>query len=249
MHFKEDLSTVQGSKELSRLLLSAIMIDTHNMDANIGKAKAVDLEAVGILRSLAGFEGVAAAAAADISSFSDSDSFFKALSHAKEDISHLSTRDLCRRDYKEYNHPSANSSNSWRVGLTSIPWSMQEWIARDGEKKFLDGCAAFCEERQLHLFGALTAYSDASGFHREIVFFAPATTDQERTACRKVADLMQRTKVDELDVKVTNNTGLHSRDTQGQPFVRVWEQRNLKATRKQVAPAFKDVCSKAEAPA
>ncbi len=261
-HFRAELEhRATGSTELARLLLSAIAIDTHNMDPAVGKAKALDLEAVQILMPLAGFgvrqqqqQQVSASGAAPAPApYESMDAFHSALHKAKEDVSALSTRDLCRRDYKEYSHPGSASSGDdgrrWKVGLTSIPWSLQEWVKRDGESEFLQGCVDFCAERGLHAFGALTAYSDADGFHRQIAFVAPSFSNSaDHEAIRKLADLLESNKPEELSLAQNESYGIKAQDAAGQPFVRIWDQRNLKATRKQVAPAFKDACALVSAP-
>lgn len=291
LHFKSLLSDSQIASlpaELATLLLSAILIDTHNLSPSIGKAKSADLGAVGWLLPLSTFQHQPApevhTPASETSqqleeenypsmdpfvpSFPDMESFHAALAHAKDDVRSLSTRDLLRRDYKEYVHPSKDNGKAWEVGLTSVPWRLDEWAARDARKgpgtnAFIDAHQAFCEERGVDLLGSLCAFvdperksaddgeGDNNGFRRQLLLYAPAHASQK---AKEVARLLEEDKKEELalrrsdDVKLPTPAGDSQGKAQGEPFVVVWEQKDLKATRKQVAPAFKDVCGRVPAP-
>ncbi|GAA6052910.1 hypothetical protein JCM3770_004404 [Rhodotorula araucariae] len=115
-------------RPIADLLLSAIMIDTRLKPvADGGKAAPVDLEAVNTLLPSSSFVASAAGsnlsttlmtttAGAGASSALDALKAHNArLSHAKEDVSHLSARDLLRRDYKEY------LTAGVRYGLSTVP--------------------------------------------------------------------------------------------------------------------------------
>jgi exopolyphosphatase len=81
------------------------------------------------------------------------------LSDRKTDLSHLSTRDLLRRDYKEYDY-----GVDWlpgkpliRVGLSTIPVPLKNW-AKEGtvEKEIL----SWMKARGLHVHGAITSFKE-----------------------------------------------------------------------------------------
>ncbi|KIK36733.1 hypothetical protein CY34DRAFT_811055, partial [Suillus luteus UH-Slu-Lm8-n1] len=98
----QSFSNLSIPPELSTLLLSAILIDTHGLQMG-GKALDVDREAAAFLIP-------------------------QPLRRQKKlSVFHLSTRDLLRRDYKEYvfsmpvSEYATQSSNVIKVGLATVP--------------------------------------------------------------------------------------------------------------------------------
>ncbi|KDN37221.1 DHH phosphoesterase, partial [Tilletiaria anomala UBC 951] len=245
MHFKDELSKVDAGAEISRLLLSAIAIDTHNLDPAIGKAKAVDREAAQLLTPFADLGSSTLMSLLSTTALEGQpkrlDIFHDALSKAKDGVSHLNMRDLCRRDYKQYEWPSANPSKPWRVGLTSVPWSLDAWTRRDSEEPFLQDCEKFCKETNIHFLGILCSFMDESTFRRQALMYARAPSEGELTAVVEVMTRIEKEKREELHMEKLNVADISPKEQVGN-FVRIWEQKNLKATRKQVAPAFKEVC-------
>lgn len=59
--------------------------------------------------------------------------YWHILSQSKQAVSHLSGRDLLRRDYKEvdFTSPSANAEVSLKLGFASVPISLAEWLHKD----------------------------------------------------------------------------------------------------------------------
>lgn len=231
---------------VARLLLSASLIDTHNYDAAIGKAHAVDHESGPFLADLAGVpftpNSSAATAAsaqalqADPTASVDSASLAHALAQAKNDVSGLNTLQLLVRDYKQYSVPSGDATRTWAIGLATVPERLEHWIAREGQTAFVTGCHAFSNGHHLDLLGILTSFEADGMFQREVAVFSPRG-GKAFTAFAHTAEHDTKDTLDLVPLAVLNGELLADN------FV-VWQQRQTRATRKQVAPAFTDVASK-----
>jgi len=81
------------------------------------------------------------------------------LSDKKFSVSHLSTRDLLRRDYKQYrlNLPWVHPRTAIDAGLSTVPVNFKSWIPRD-PKDFWSATKQWMEERELFVLGILTSY-------------------------------------------------------------------------------------------
>ncbi|KAJ1034109.1 hypothetical protein NDA18_000978 [Ustilago nuda] len=159
-------------RQVSDLLLSAIVIDTDNLKgAPRGKATKTDFEAVKILLPTSSFgkpstseeiketafsfsplkasqrqdAAVEAIEAINPSGSEETDSaresaktilapYWTILMRSKLAVSHLSGRDLLRRDYKQVDlsaHDSSNRDISLKLGFASVPISLVEWLHKD----------------------------------------------------------------------------------------------------------------------
>lgn len=96
------------------------------------------------------------------------------LQSRKSSVSHLSGRDLLRRDYKEYSEhvvvasqedPNSDSVTvNVRYGLATVPLSLRTWANRptDGWIALREQCRAWAKERQLAFVGVLTSYAESA---------------------------------------------------------------------------------------
>lgn len=221
-----------GLRQVSDLLISAIVIDTDNLRAAPrGKATKMDFEAVNTLFPASSFGTPASSEevketaltfsplnntlgakveaiqpldpASDESLDSATQSakiilapYWSVLSQSKQAVSHLSGRDLLRRDYKEVDFNESNIA--LKLGFASVPVSIAEWLHKDrpplaqsadpkGEVKdawsaFWGTLDSFMEERKIDLavmtgsFRLAEGEVDAGKHKRELVLaFAPRT--------------------------------------------------------------------------
>ncbi|MBP7495594.1 MAG: DHH family phosphoesterase [Spirochaetales bacterium] len=98
------------------LLLGTILLDTVNLDPNAGRVTPKDIEMVKNLLPIAQI---------------DPDLLFETLQREKFHVSHLSTMDLLRKDYKEY------TAKTIRYGISAVQISFDAWLKNDpnlGEK-------------------------------------------------------------------------------------------------------------------
>ncbi|GJN90784.1 hypothetical protein Rhopal_003798-T1 [Rhodotorula paludigena] len=246
---------------LADLLLSAIMIDTRlKRVEDGGKATSVDLSAVSSLLASSSFAAShpsnISAPSVPSSSFSPDDSpalvalraHNSRLAAAKEDVSHLSLRDLLRRDYKEYAESGA------RYGLSTVPLGLHVLLdkapggdaasAEDKVAFVLSAVRAWTDERELDLAGVLTSFthvkrkSGKEGKHRrELVLVARGALHA------RLEGVFARLEQDEtLRLEAWKDAKEYGGIEEGageQERWRIWQQGNDRATRKQVAPALK----------
>ena len=113
----------------------------------------------------------------------DPDALFAKLQFEKFNVAALGTRNLLRKDYKEWQTASVV------YGISTVLTSLQEWIGRDPD--IVDGCDAFRRSRGLDCLLAMMAYTDAAGaFHRELAVFAPDEALRGRLlACLEASSL------------------------------------------------------------
>jgi len=243
--------------ELASLLLSSIVIDTSGMIPG-GKAVETDILAAGFLASRSSLS-----VAPDLTiSFSTASSvpllhespaireLFDALQTKKNSLSHLHTRDLLRRDYKEYAlTPFWAPTREVQIGLASVPMSLASWLPREG-KKFASETKEWMDERGLTALGILTSFRDdkklgksGKGKHRREQLYVVRTSgkDEEELAERLFDGLE---KCGELKLKDRKWKKLGVEEAAGFDHgwrVRVWKQKNTDATRKATAPLVKSI--------
>ena len=156
--------------ELASLLLSAILIDTQGLKAG-GKALQVDREAAAFLLTETSLSS--SSSSTDLSRPSPGSATLvdssadvkliqnrtKELLERKFDVSHFTTRDLLRRDYKQYHLklPWVNSKTAINAGLATVPIDLKLWIPRD-PKGFWSATKQWMDERGLYVLGILTSF-------------------------------------------------------------------------------------------
>ncbi|KAF9653690.1 DHH phosphoesterase [Thelephora ganbajun] len=245
--------------ELATLLICSIVIDTNGLKPG-GKAEDPDRQAMAFLLPHSTFSPAFPISLVDIGPGTDFNDIpilkdlTRDLKIKKEDVSRLGTRDLLRRDYKEYTlTPSWAKDSQIQVGLASVPVGFESWIPRD--KDFYGALEGWIKERQLAALAILTSFSDekeskkkskkesgkkSKGKHKRQLLVVVA--DDKDLASRLFPGLEQSSQL-QLEErsfekfgakKVTGSFG-------GVLQAKVYKQGNMNATRKVVAPVIKDV--------
>lgn len=264
--FKDSFSTTpEPPRDLATLLLTAIYIDTGGLKPK-GKAEAIDYSAAAFLEAFAGHTSG--------DSIVDGEPAFrtntaKELSASKHSVSHLSSRDLLRRDYKQYTFTTSDGVPV-SVGLSTVPFGTKAWLAREAEAEtkpgFREALELWAVERQLDIAGVLTTFKSAKQGHkrREILVLvggaiptpssgiAPseeARNNVETLTSALSSGLEARSilGLEELKLKgdLVDINGVVGDDSHGN--VRavgkavLWKQNNTEATRKIIAPALKEI--------
>ncbi|RUS30994.1 hypothetical protein BC938DRAFT_478643 [Jimgerdemannia flammicorona] len=143
------------SSVLARLMLAPILVDTVNLRSEHGRTTALDVSAAEFLISQVRTTDTA---------FSP-DAYYTSIQKARTQVSHLSTTDLLRKDYKEW-----TTSNKFRVGISSVSWSIAAWAEREGGvSRLVNGVREFAKERELDLAVVMTGFDKERGFERELV--------------------------------------------------------------------------------
>ena len=268
-YFKEEtvLADVSFPISLADLLIQAILIDTNNVKkAPKGKAVQTDIQAMAILVPLSSFAETQAvrksvtartvdfqaAQSSQDNNENDLEKRSEQLAAKKFDLSALGSRDLLRRDYKEY----TSDIQHWRYGLSSVPVGLEDWLSR-GEiggswECLLEKVDNWGQERRLDIVGVLTSYVRNNGSkrkekRRELLFLLRGDQIILNTLQGIFpileANKVLRTGALEMGEPVLEKNGINKWKN------KIWmrQQENADATRKQVAPAVKTAMQIVEA--
>ncbi|KPV74961.1 uncharacterized protein RHOBADRAFT_44478 [Rhodotorula graminis WP1] len=249
---------------LADLLLSSIMIDTRlKLVADGGKATPLDVSALHALLPLSSFATSTTSSSINASSPSATDppssaalAALKAhndrLGRAKEDVAHLSARDLLRRDYKEY------LVSGVRYGLSTVPLALSTLLEADPSPsiaradrvtQLVAAVRTWMDERELDMAGVLTSYvhvkrkSGKEGKHRREFALVLRGRAANAAALEGVFETLEGDDVLELkEWKDASEYGVAEGgwgEGERADRWRIWQQGNDRATRKQVAPSMK----------
>ncbi len=222
--------------QLAKLALASILIDTANLTAE-SKVTSHDIKAVKYLEAKINLSPQ------DAASF-DRQTFYDQISTAKKDIGSLRLHDILRKDYKEW-----TERDDKKLGISSVvkPLSFLQHKAREerpsekqDDEPFLTTLRNFAEERELAIFAVMTtSTSDGGDFQRELLIWALASERVE--AAKKfqdsaVTELKLENWEDDLEGGLTGGGGNGDDGT----WRRVWWQREVGKSRKQVAPLLRN---------
>ncbi|KAI8144623.1 hypothetical protein BJV82DRAFT_513427 [Fennellomyces sp. T-0311] len=189
----------QQDKRLAELASAPILVDTIGLKWEYGKTTEADVKAYDIVKKFTSFT-------------------CEKLEEVKSRVDHLCTRDLLRKDYKEF------FVNGYRVGTSSLPWNLESWIERDGVSSIIKETQAYVAERSLNMEIILTSYNDDQGnYKRELALFVPH------------GDLLPIKTTLEEDSHVGLEP-LHVIHTQTNSGIGFYHQGNVKLSRKQIWP-------------
>jgi exopolyphosphatase len=244
--------------ELATLLLSAIYIDTGGLKGS--KTEALDIASGTFLEHIAhnmssvpGGTGDAGALGASANITAWRDSLAEDLSSKKSDVSHLSSYDLLRRDYKDYIFTSSDGKKT-AVGLSTVPVGLKAWLAKD-PTGFRPALEAWARERKLDVVGVLNTFrtENKHKHRRELLLLigaAPETSlsvkseENVNELVEALAQGLESKPILELEkVKLKDELaaikGVEGDEQKG--IVKVWKQGNAKATRKIIGPIFREI--------
>ncbi|KAG7449604.1 DHH phosphoesterase [Guyanagaster necrorhizus] len=227
-------------REIATLLLCAILIDTNGLKPS-GKAVQADRDAVLRLLPSARLELPSSFSSASTDGLHDIPSIISlssVLATKKADVSHLSARDLLRRDYKEYTytlqwHPDKPTV---KVGLSTVPLRLKDWGSKG--KLFCEG-VGYMQARGLQVLGVLTTFKktkkngkEKTKHCREMAWIVLSDTGLDKRLWQGLEE-DQEIRVERHKFK----TG----KVVGEANVKVYKQGNAGATRKTTAPLLKRI--------
>lgn len=246
LYIKEK-STSPPPPELATLLLCGILIDTDGLKPG-GKAEDQDHQAATFLVPISLLPpGIDDQKLPDDPVIRE---LTRTLEETKRDVSHLTTRELFQRDYKEYTMvPHWAKDTTVLVGLASVPVALKPWFEKD--KEFFPEMDKFMSDRGLAAFGVLTSFHDPKKLNKE---GKPKHKREQLWGARKgdggLKDLPKilykgLKKSKELDLKAKSfkrDYGVKKKDGFDKTIKgKVFRQMIAKASRKVIAPVVKDV--------
>jgi exopolyphosphatase len=243
-HFKNSNA---WNPDLAMLLFSAILVDTNGLKPG-GKVTPSDDEAARLLFPLIANSMQSTLGLSAIKSDSDLHGALKLMTNEllvrKGSISHLSNRDLLRRDYKQYLYTSANSSTpgsitTISVGLSTVPVDLKEWVQKDS-----NALVEWMKERSLMVHGSLTSFRrvndkrEAKHKRQQLWIIRKGVSEEFE---KKFWSSVESDKVLKVEVIKDFEEKMVLGPLSGEVRFRVYKQGNVNATRKAVAPLVKQI--------
>ncbi|KAI9722931.1 MAG: hypothetical protein M1812_001379 [Candelaria pacifica] len=229
----DDAVSRRWDAQLAKLALASILIDTANLTSE-SKVTSHDIKAAEYLEAKINISPQ------DAAKF-DRQAFYDEISTAKAEIGSLDLYDILRKDYKEW-----TEKDSKKLGISSVvkPISFLHDKAREESpsheqwvQPFLATLREFAEERDLAIFAIMTtSTSDGGAFQRELMVWA---LDGNVV---KAVKKFEAEATGELGLTAWNNDAkeaLNSSDGDDATWRRIWSQKEVGKSRKQVAPLLR----------
>ncbi|KAJ2800649.1 Exopolyphosphatase [Coemansia guatemalensis] len=236
---------------LAKMLLAPILLDTSNLNPAASRATDKDIEHVSWLVPQVQWAWPSASTAAVDSQSEETDTdqlsslnvhsteeLYRTLDKLKGDVSHLSSNDLLRKDYKQWEVKDA-SGRHWTVGISSISYRLRKWLKRDGRANIEDAVAKWIERQNLDLALVMThgkAKETKGGqkiYGRDLTVAFSSTSTTPETRRVVLAGLLA---ADSLKLR-----SYFDSDAATDALVHFYSQTRTTSSRKQVFPAIKSV--------
>ncbi|KAF2673782.1 DHH phosphoesterase [Microthyrium microscopicum] len=206
----------ESDSQVAKLALASILIDTVNM-GDKSKVTAHDEAAVAYLKT-------------KLPDF-DPGIFYAELQNAKQDVGRLCLHDILRKDYKEW------EAGELHLGIASVvkplTFLIDKASSEDAASSFADSVALFAKDRKLDMFAIMTTYtSEGDAFSRELLVYASSES--------AVCSLEQFEKNSTSKLSLASWKGEMGDIDKGS--LKVWVQKAVKHSRKQVAPLLREAC-------
>lgn len=162
----------------------------------------------------------------------DTDSLYKQIRHDKDDLDGLTIAEILTKDYKEFDF-RALDGKPLKVGIASavkpLSWFYQTF---NGESIFQKECYEVQKQKNVDVFVIMTAWMNGAQFERELVIMTPL-----QETCESIVAGISK----ELDLEEKTSTSFVAKSLGS---YKAFQQRNISASRKQVAPYVKGAIEK-----
>jgi exopolyphosphatase len=196
---------------LAKLALASILIDTLDLKEE-HKVKPKDISAVEYLHTKIH------------SHHFTQTKFFEEITAVKEDISQLNFYDIFRKDYKEW------EGSGLKLGISCIVQDFDFLLEKAGSPSvFIDELAAWAKERKLDVASVMTTANPGGEFQRHLLVWG--VTDRGVAAANNFPSIAKGLQLEQW------KDGLLDGDDGKR---KAWRQKDLTASRKQVAPLLRD---------
>lgn len=208
--------------QVAKMALASILVDTANLTAP-GKVEHVDRDSVDYL------EAKIQLSPKDAQSW-NRDRYYKDIDEAKRDISSLSLTEVLIKDYKGW------TESGTKLGISSVVKPLEFLVQKAGEENkssFEDQLQHFMDERDLSMFAIMTTSTSSEGeFQRELLL-------QARSSSSSSAIKFAEQGASDFQLEILNIKGVSIQDKPGQHWKKVWLQKDVSKSRKQVAPLLR----------
>ena len=224
-----DSAYTQGwDARVAKLAMASILVDTSNLRA-ADKVEQADREAVEYL------EAKITMSPKDVKSW-DRKRYFKEVQAAKKDVGDFTLAELLTKDYKQWNEKGK------QLGVSSVVRDLEFLAAKVDEKDpngkdavFTEELENFMKERELAILAIMTKSKSKTGeFQRQLLLQARSDSHEAAIACAESAGkefILEDLSLDDVKMQTQSSPGMIWRNA--------WRQRDLSASRKQVAPLLR----------
>lgn len=247
----EPLSFYEKTDVIS-LLLAPLLIDTTNMTAKVEADDTLAFKAYSeILNSPnnAAKQGLVQFISTDDTnsvSASESEStifedFYKLVKSEKKNIKGFTFKDFLRKDYKQFVFVNAKTGVQSKIGFSSLlkPFS---WILKNfSEEEVLEAIVELSKDYELDVEVMTPSYTrkDNDEYAREFTFSYNASNKSAELYSRLPELVNSALDLHSDDLYKISPNDLRALNSKGQ-VVKIFNQHNLAASRKQVVPAVKE---------
>ncbi|KAL8750792.1 MAG: hypothetical protein Q9184_006295 [Pyrenodesmia sp. 2 TL-2023] len=217
--------------QLAKMALASILIDTANLTAK-SKVEKADRDAVEYLEVKINLSPQDAAQW-------DRTKFYNEIDAAKRDIGGLSFEDILRKDYKQWDE------NRLTLGISSVVKPLDFIVEKvihdteeDKETRFVTAIGDFMAVRNLSIFAIMsTSMSEAGEFQREL--YIQALSAGHAAASTFAKEAAKELRLEDHSVEMLEGKpGAMQPESEG-PWRKIWMQRDVGKSRKQVAPLLR----------
>eukprot|EP01091_Cochliopodium_minus_P015074 TRINITY_DN5269_c0_g1_i1.p1 TRINITY_DN5269_c0_g1~~TRINITY_DN5269_c0_g1_i1.p1 ORF type:complete len:383 (-),score=106.02 TRINITY_DN5269_c0_g1_i1:256-1404(-) len=204
-----------------QLLLAPIIVDTNNLDPKSGKATPKDEEIVGKLLKLSNLD------------LPFLKSLNETLTFEKFNVKSLTNEQLFLKDYKQFDMKGTI------VGIPAVQTSISDMFEKEklSNESLLDLCSRFTLERKLDVLVVMTSFTSKEGkFVRELIVYVKDNKNLHDSISSHFSIVStDKGSLDLSKIEAPQNYP---------PFISLYTQNNIQASRKQIQPALVDFFEK-----
>ena len=225
-----DSAVTQGwDVQVAKLALASILVDTANLTAP-GKVEQVDRDSVDYL------EAQIQLSPKDARNW-NRDHYYREIDKAQRDISRLSLTEILIKDYKGW------TEGGVKLGISSVVKPLEFLVQKASEEKLSsaeDQLSQFMDDQDISVFAIMTTSTSSDGnFKRELLV-------QARPSASSLAIKFAEEGASELQLQDLKINGIPTQDKPGKQWRRVWLQKDVSKSRKQVAPLLRKAMASQE---
>ncbi|KAL8950402.1 MAG: hypothetical protein Q9222_003560 [Ikaeria aurantiellina] len=217
--------------QVAKLALGSILIDTVNLTAD-QKVEQADKDAAAYLEAKIKLSPQEAAQW-------DRNKIFQEIQDAKQRIDDLSFEDILRKDFKKWDEADLS------LGISSVVKSLSfladkaiRGSSEDREETFVTAIGDFMAARNLDMFCIMAAFN-SEGFQREL--YIQALSPASAAANTFANQAKQEMRLEDHSVAaLSGKPGAMQPSSEG-PWRKMWNQKDVTKSRKQVAPMLRKI--------
>lgn len=235
----------ESNNEIVLLLLGPLLIDTTNMSQKVEEADVNALEKYqdilmkvnNLIENVGEFSGTSSG---DVDSVLRK--FYKQIKAAKKDLNGFKFYDILKKDYKQFEFESKKNGQIIRAGFSSIgksySWLFLKYNAEEISETFRD----IREDFNLDLLVMTTSYTttETEKYTREFGFTFNSSSPYKELLIQ-LSDLAKDDLELNSDIYHVKDVDSMFRDLNEDQVFKVFNQGNIKASRKQIVPVVKNI--------